>query len=92
MGKRIQKKTERLVAKIMNNQTKGGWKDITNKIKTSIIGEQQTETITTMNIKNKFSDMINAKAEGKTKTQYLLNNTTTSCSSIRCSDLFCHIA
>ena len=76
MGKRIKKKTERLVAKIMNNQTKGGWKDITNKIKTSILGKQQTETITTMNIKNKFADMINAKAEGKTKTQYLLNNTT----------------
>ena len=32
----------------MNNQTKGGWKDIANKIKPSIIGEQQTETITTM--------------------------------------------
>ena len=76
MGKRIKKNPERLVAKIMNNQTKGGWKDITNKIKTSIIGEQQTETITTMNIKTKFADMINAKAEGKTKTQYLLNNTT----------------
>ena len=60
----------------MNNQTKGGWKDITNKIKTSIIGEQQTQTITTMNIKTKFADMINTKAEGKTKTQYLLNNTT----------------
>ena len=60
----------------MNNQTKGGWKDITNKIKTSIIGEQQTETITTMNIKTIFADMINTKAEGKTKTQYLLNNTT----------------
>ena len=76
MGKRIKKNTERLVAKIMNNQAKGGWKDITNKIKTSIIGEQQTETITTMNIKTKFADMISAKAEGKTKTQYLLNNTT----------------
>ena len=39
MGKRIQKNPERLdlVAKIMNNQTKGGWKDITNKIKTSIL-------------------------------------------------------
>ena len=30
----------------MDNQTKGGWKDITNKIKTEIIGEQKTETIT----------------------------------------------
>ena len=49
----------------MNNQTKAGWKDITNKIKTSIIDEQQTETITTMNIKTKFADMINAKAETK---------------------------
>ena len=76
MEKRIQKNPERLVAKIMNNQTKGGWKDITNKIKTSIIGEQQTHTITTMNIKTKFADMINTKAEGKTKTQYLLSNTT----------------
>ena len=65
MGKIIQNNPERLVAKIMNNQTQGGWKDITNKIKTSIIGEQQTETITTMNIKTKFA-----------KTQYLLNNTT----------------
>ena len=77
MGKRIhKKKPERLVAKIMNNQGKGGWKDITNKIKTSVIGEQQAETIKTMDIKTKFADMINTKAEGKTKTQYLLNNTT----------------
>ena len=60
----------------MNIQTKGVWIDITNKIKTLVIGEQQTQTITTMNIKTKFADMINAKAEGKTKTQYLLNNTT----------------
>ena len=50
MGKRIQKDPERLVAKIMDNQTKGGWKDITNKIKTEIKGEQITETTTNMDI------------------------------------------
>ena len=42
MGKRIHPKIpERLVAKIMDNQTKEGWKDITNKIKTEIIREQK---------------------------------------------------
>ena len=60
----------------MDNQTKRGWIDITNKIKTEIIGEQKTETITIMDIITKFADTINTKAEGKPKTQYLLNNTT----------------
>ena len=59
-----------------NNQTKGGWKDITNKIKSEIIGEQKTETIKNMNIITKFADTINKKTEGRTKTRYLLNNTT----------------
>ena len=65
MDKRIQKNPERLVTKIMNNQTKGGWKDITNKIKTSIIGEQQTQTITTMNIKTKFAGHDKHKSRRK---------------------------
>ena len=58
-GKKNPKKSRKLVAKIMDNQTKGGWKDITNKIKTEIIGEQKTETITNMDIITKFADTIN---------------------------------
>ena len=41
-----------------------------------MIGEQKTETITNMDVITKFADTINKKSEGKTKTQYLLNNTT----------------
>ena len=43
---------------------------------TLLIGEQnKTETITNIDIITKFADSIKTKAEGKTKTQYLISNT-----------------
>jgi hypothetical protein len=53
--------------------TKGGWKDKTTTMKTTINSEM--ETITAPDINKKYANKINTMAEGKTKTQFLLSNT-----------------
>jgi len=74
MEKRLHKHPERLATKIMEIGTKGGWKEKTTKMKTTINSEM--ETITASDIIKKYTNKINTMAEGKTKTQHLLNNTT----------------
>ena len=73
MEKRLHKHPERLATKIMEIGTKGGWKDKTTKMKTTINPEM--ETITASDINKKYANKINTMAEGKTKTQFLLSNT-----------------
>jgi hypothetical protein len=69
MEKRLHKHPERLATKIMEIGTKGGWKDKTTTMKTTINSEM--ETIAAPDINKKYANKINTMAEGKTKTQFL---------------------
>ncbi len=73
MEKRILKEPHKLANKIMESKPKGGWKETTNSIKENIHPNTQ---INNQTIRNNFTDTINKQNEGKTKTQYIIDNKT----------------
>ena len=75
MEKKLHKHPEKLTSKIMELNTKNGWKDTTNKIKENIKRNTQeinTGEINSSQLNNFFKKKIENTCEGKTKTQYLL--------------------
>ena len=78
MEKKLHKHPEKLTRKIMELNTKNGWKDTTNKIKENIkrtTQETNTGEINSSQLKNFFKKKIENTCEGTTKTQYLLKKT-----------------
>ena len=74
MEKRLLKQPNSMTTKVMNNNEKGSWKETTiNTILNR--NTNDTQTPTPNEIIKRFQETINQKAEGKTKTQYLFNNT-----------------
>ena len=71
MEKRLLKNSMTTI--VMNNDTKGSWKNTTNKILNR--GTNDTQTPTTKDIITRFQETIIEQAKGKRKTQYLLENT-----------------
>ncbi len=74
MEKRLKKHPEGLTTRIMEANTPGGWKENTENIKNKI--QQNGNTPVKCQILKYFQDKITKQAEGKTKSQYLLDNTT----------------
>ena len=74
MEKRLQKTPESLTTKIMERNIKGGWKENTQKAKAEL--HLNENTLNRHLILEHFKGKINMEAQGKTKSQFLLDNKT----------------
>ncbi len=68
MEKRLKKQPDKITTKIMELNTKGGWKEKTRELKSKMTRNDHID------IKTYFKEKIEKQAEGKTKVQYLLTN------------------
>ena len=73
MEKRLLKKPNSMTTIVMNDDIVGSWKNTTNNIINR--DTEDAQTITTNDITKRFQETLIKQAEGKRKTQYLLENT-----------------